>query len=361
MTKNDKEISVRSDLGHVDIPGSFPGSCASMTGSDDLRRYMMKREIQGEDYDSSGTPQQQRSNSLFRGPGDHGANPKARDHGLSAAAVIAARGGAGSTGGSSASNIYRKSVNPAVQARNRTRNHQKNVGLFREDESAELSPSSRRHAEWQSEKNKLMQADRQKGNSHMDDMRNAAANHLYRDNNEKLSDNHKLNAHYSGDYRSGDKSNGGKTDRGSKDTHSVDSDIDQAEGSTSVGLSEAARSILAKSREKFEHQQAALQRENERLAKINEKLRKTTLKAESEKASLTQRVQVAETLAAQELSRTSQKGDTVENVKAVLEKWATDKKGEAVALKKEVNNLKKKKHIMMAMMSKAAPLEEGLL
>ena len=39
------------------------------------------------------------------------------------------------------------------------------------------------------------------------------------------------------------------------------------------------------------------------------------------------------------------------NVKSVLEQWAVERKEEAVALRREVGDLKKKKHLMMVMMN----------
>ena len=43
-------------------------------------------------------------------------------------------------------------------------------------------------------------------------------------------------------------------------------------------------------------------------------------------------------------------------MKDVLEQWAADRKDEAVTLKKEVSELKKKKHLMLAMMNNPNPM-----
>ena len=46
-------------------------------------------------------------------------------------------------------------------------------------------------------------------------------------------------------------------------------------------------------------------------------------------------------------------GDKQQRVRSVLEQWARERKSEAVALKKEVLDLKKKKHLMLALMRRA--------
>eukprot|EP00392_Amoebophrya_sp_AT5.2_P004939 g4948.t1 len=114
-----------------------------------------------------------------------------------------------------------------------------------------------------------------------------------------------------------------------------------------------------------------------RLQLANERLTSEVRRLKDSKTSLESRVEIAEALAAQSMTEAlddatgdgtcgggqmtssaaaaSSNNVKVEAVKTALTQWANQRKDEAVALKKEVQDLKKKKHLMLAMMHRGSP------